>query len=71
MNWRRFRYFAFTVVWLGVAIALAYGLEPAGDPMIGELLVIGGIIFFLSFAIGRNPEREDEAAGILSFDDDD
>lgn len=71
MNWRRFRYFAFAVIWLGIALVLAYGLEPAGDPMILELLCIGGLVFFLSFAMGRKPEGEDEAAGIISFDDDD
>ena len=30
-----------------------------------------GLIFFFSFLMGRNPEREEETAGILSFDDDD
>ena len=71
MNWIRFRYFAFTIIWLGITIALAYGLAPVGDQLISELLVLLGVISFLSFLMWRNPEREDETAGIISFDDDD
>ena len=71
MNWLRFRYFVASVVWLGVAVAMAYGLEPSGTPMTGALLVFLGLIFLFSFLLGRNPEREEETAGIISFDDDD
>jgi uncharacterized membrane protein YobD (UPF0266 family) len=71
MNWLRFRYFISAVIFLGIAVALAYGLEPGGTPMTGELLVFLGLIFFYSFLMGRNPEREEETAGILSYEDDD
>ena len=71
MNWIRFRYFVWSVFWLAVAAGLAYGLDSAGDLMLTELLILLGLLFIFSFLLGRNPEREDEAAGIISFDDDD
>ncbi len=71
MNWIRFRYMVATFIWLGISIALAYGLASVGDQLIGELLGLLGFICFLSFLMWRNPEREEETAGIISFDDDD
>ena len=71
MNWIRFRYFVATLIWLGITIALAYGLEPVGDQLIGELVVLLSLICFLSFLMWRKPDREEETAGIISFDDDD
>ena len=71
MNWRRFRYFLFTVFFLGLSLLLAFGLSRGANPGISEFAILGIIVLVLMHLMERPAGNEDEAAGIISFDDDD
>ncbi|MFT4636920.1 MAG: hypothetical protein ACI8T1_000228 [Verrucomicrobiales bacterium] len=71
MNWKRIRYFLFTIFFLGLTLLLAYGLKRAPDPRIAEFGILAIVLFTLMYFMGRESDKEDETAGIISFDDDD
>lgn len=69
---KRFKYFIGCVVSLALAVLVAFqyggGVEEVPLAEIGILFVI---VMFLMYLIGRDSDREDETAGIVSLDDDD
>jgi hypothetical protein len=71
MNRLRLRYALLSLVFLGLALTLAYGLVEVDDPLVTELSILAGVVVLLMCLMGRDSEREDETAGIVSLDDDD
>lgn len=71
MNPIRLRYFICCVIFLVLAIVLAFSLADVPDPMVAEFGILLFVVLVLAFLMGRHSDREDETAGIISMDDDD
>ena len=56
---------------LALAVLVAFGQAEVGDGHLSELGIIFCVALVMAFLIGRPYGREDERAGIVSYDDDD
>lgn len=74
MNWKRFRYFLLCILSLVATALMAFApgetLRALDVPVL-EMVILVVIVMGLAYLMGRESDREDETAGIISLDDDD